>query len=122
MPATAGSFKKGDSRINRKGRPKVGQSLSEKFKDAMAERLNGDYAKLDSIIDAVVTKAMKGDQAAIEYVLARGWGKLIERVEQTNVNQNYDFTNLSLDERLKLLEQLRNARATVIHTDNPDSI
>jgi hypothetical protein len=114
-------FVKGDSRINRKGRPKVGQSLAEKFRDALNESLTGDYTNLDSIIDKVVTKAMKGNQDAIEYVLARSHGKVIERIETTNVNQNYDFTNLSMDERLKLLEQLKSARSTIVPSNNPDT-
>ena len=122
--ATSGSFKKGDTRINRKGRPKVGQSLSELFRDAMTEKLDesNGYSKLDSIIDKVVTNAMKGNQAAIEYALARGWGKLIDRIETNNTNKNYDFTNLSMDERLKLLELLKNAGATTVPSDNPDTL
>jgi hypothetical protein len=119
--ARPGTFVKGDSRINRKGRAKKGETLAEMFRDALSDKLNGDYTKLDSLIDKVVDMALKGNQNAIEYVLARGWGKMIERVESTNVNQNYDFTNLSLEERMKLLEQLKNARATVVPSDDTDS-
>lgn len=114
-------FEKGDARINRSGRPKTGNSIAEKFRDAMTEKLNGDYSKLDSIIDAVVAKALKGDQAAIEFVIARGWGKLIDRVEQTNTNQNYDFSNLSLEERVRLLEAIKGA-SPVVPSDNPDTL
>lgn len=122
MPRTSGSFKKGDARINRKGRPKVGESLSEKFRDAMAERLTGDYTKLDSLIDTTIAKALKGDQVALEYCLARGFGKMVDRVEATNVNQNYDFTHLDLEARMKLLEQLRDARLTIVPSGNPDRL
>ena len=122
--ARPGTFKKGDPRINRKGRVKKGLSLSEMFRDAMAEQLDesNGYSKLDSIIDTVVTKALKGDQDAIEYCLARGWGKLIDRIEASNTNKNYDFSNLPLEERLKLLELLKNAGATTVPSDNPDSL
>ena len=118
------AFKKGDPRINRKGRPKLGQSIAERFRDAMAEQLDesNGYSKLDSIIDTVISKALKGDQDAIEYCLARGWGKLIDRIETNNTNKNYDFTNLSMDERLKLLELLKNAGATTIPSNNPDTL
>lgn len=117
-----GRFKKGDYRINRKGRPKLGMSLAEKFRDAMAEKLDGDYTKLDSLIDKVVDNALHGEQDALEYVLARGWGKLVDRIEATNVNQNYDFSNLSLEDRMKLLEQIKGARTTIVPSDNPDTL
>jgi hypothetical protein len=121
--ARPGTFTKGDPRINRKGRPKVGQTIAEMFRDAMAEQLDGSngYSKLDSIIDTVVNKALKGDQQALEYCLARGWGKLIERIEATNTNKNYDFSNLSLEERMKLMELLKSANTTV-PDNNPDSL
>lgn len=128
-PRPSNSFKKGDPRINRKGRPKTGQSIAEKFRDALAEvkaEGNPDYTKLDALIDKVIQKALAGDQQSIEYCLARGYGKLIDRIESNVVNKNYDFTNLSLEERMKLLEQLRSARTTInsddADNDNPDTI
>lgn len=105
MGKNATSFVKGDSRINRKGRPKKGESIAEKFRDALAERVNGDYSKLDSLIDKVVDKALKGDQQAIEFVLARGWGKLIDRIEVTP-RQQFDLSKLS-DEEIENLENIQ---------------
>lgn len=119
--ANAGSFKKGDARINRNGRPKKGESIAEKFRDALAERLTGDYTRLDSMIDAIVTKALKGDQDAIEFCIARGYGKLIDRVESHNINNSYDFTHLSMEERVKLLELIKSAKP-VVPGDNPDTL
>jgi hypothetical protein len=98
-------FTKGDSRINRKGRPKVGESLAEKFRDALAERLDGDYSKLDSLIDKTVEMALKGNQPAIEFVLARGWGKMIDRIEVTP-KQEFDLSKLS-DEEIERLEEIQ---------------
>lgn len=115
--ANSGSFKKGDARINRKGRAKLGRSLSDKFKDALSESLTDGYTQLDSIIDAIMKKALKGDQQAVEYVLARGYGKMTDRVESVNLNKNYEFTNLPIEERMKLLELIRNARPTIPSDD-----
>ena len=119
--ANKGTFVKGDKRINRKGRPKLGNTLADKFRDAFGEVESGDYTKLDSAIDKVVTMAQQGNLAALDYALARGWGKLIDRVETNNNNKNYDFSNLPMQDRLKLLELLRQANATV-PSDNPDSL
>lgn len=123
-PRKPGTFVKGDPRINRKGHAKKGETLAEKFRNAMAEakdEKNPDYTKLDALIDKVLQKALAGDQASIEYCFARGFGKLIDRIESNNNNKNYDFTNLPMDDRLKLLELLRSANATV-PSDNPDSL
>jgi hypothetical protein len=120
MARNSTSFVKGDPRINRKGRTKVGESLAEKFRDAMAEKLNGDYSKLDSLIDTIVTKALKGNLQAIDFVLARGWGKMIERIETNNTNKNYDFSGKSLEERMKMLEFI-NSVGTTVPSDNPDT-
>jgi hypothetical protein len=105
MPKTSTSFVPGDPRINRKGRPKKGQSLAEKFRDALTEKSaedSEDYTKLDMLIDKVVEMALEGDQSAIEFALARGWGKLIDRIEITP-KQEYDLSKLS-DEEIDQLE------------------
>jgi hypothetical protein len=116
-------FTKGDTRINRKGRPKVGESLSSICRDALLEVLDPatGYRRIDSLIDKMTTQAQQGNDKARTELLTRAFGKPVERIEQTNVNQNYDFSNLSLEERMKLLEQIKSARATVIQ-DNPDKL
>ncbi len=116
-----GSFQKGDARINRKGRAKVGQSIAEKFRDAGAEELSVGYSVLDSIIDSIMKKALQGNQDAQEYFIARGYGKMIERIEANNINKNYDFSNLDLEERRKLLELIQSAKP-VVPSDNPDTL
>jgi hypothetical protein len=105
MAKTSTSFKKGDPRINRKGRPKTGEALADKFRDALKEKLDGDYTKLDSLIDKTVDMALKGNQAAIEFVLARGWGKMIDRIEVTP-KKEFDLTQLT-DVELEQLETLQ---------------
>jgi hypothetical protein len=116
-------FKKGDSRINRKGRPKMGTSLAGLCRDALLEVLDPvtGYRRIDSVLDKMVIQAQQGNKDARNELLTRAFGKPVERIEQTNVNQNYDFSNLSMEERLKLLEQLKIARATVVR-DDPDKL
>lgn len=122
MPKTSGSFKKGDPRINRKGRPKKGNSVGERFFDALNEVLDPatGYTVFDSMLDAHVKKAMQGNQDAFEYLINRAFGKMIERIETNNTNKNYDFTNLSMEERLQVLQAIKNADTTV-RSDNPDT-
>lgn len=117
-------FAKGvDSRRNLKGRPKVGETLADLCRDALLEVIDEStgYRKIDSILDKMVTQAQQGNKDARAELLTRTFGKPVERIEATNVNQNYDFSHLSMEERLKLLEQLRNARATVVR-DDPDKL
>lgn len=102
--ANSGRFVKGDPRINRNGRPKRGESLGEKFRDALEEKINGDYSKLDAIIDKLADMALEGNQAAIEYMLARGWGKMIDKIEITP-KREFNLDKLS-DEELSKLEEL----------------
>lgn len=120
--AAKGQFVKGDSRINRKGRPKKGNSVAEKFQSMLNEVLDPEtgYTVFDSMMDAQKTKALKGNLDAFEFVVNRAHGKLIERIEANNTNKNYDFSNLSLEDRMKLLETLKNARSDV-PSDNPDT-
>ena len=117
------SFVKGDPRINRRGRPKLGDSISQKFQDALNEKLSGDYSQLDSIIDAIVKKALKGDLAAADWLIARGYGKLIERQEHVNLNKNYDFSNVRMEDRQKLLELIKSANGiATVPSDDTDTV
>lgn len=114
---------KGDPRNWKGGRPRKGESLAEKFRDALADSLNETgYTKLDALIDVLVNKALSGDQQALEYCFARGWGKLIDRIETNNINKNYSFDNLSMEERIQLSELLKRAGNTTVPDNNPDAI
>lgn len=108
MAKSSTSFVKGDSRINRKGRPKNGETLAEKFRDALQERLdeNTGYSQVDSIIDAQIKKALKGDLSAADWLFARGWGKVPDRIQLTQPPA-MDLSKLSLEEKLVMEEMLK---------------
>jgi hypothetical protein len=121
MAKSSTSYQKGQSG-NPKGRPKKGETLAEMFRDALSEPIKetdeGSYTRLHKIIDKVVAKAEAGDQQAIEYALARGFGKLIDRVESANVNKQYDFKDIPIEERKRVLEALK---LGTVRNESPDS-
>ena len=66
-------FKKGDKRINRKGRPKL-PDISEALEKVLNEEKDGLKA-LDAVLKALRNKAIKGDVRAIQELLDRAYGK-----------------------------------------------
>lgn len=114
-------FTTGDPRINKKGRPKKGTRISDKFEDMLNEVLDPltGYTVLDSMMDAVKKKALQGDLPSLEYVIARAYGKMVERVESNNknVNENYDLSDRPLDERKMVWEILKRGKRP--DTDKP---
>ena len=68
-------FKKGDTRINKNGRP----PKLPKLDDLMAEVLGKDdkgKSAAQKILTAIYEKALKGDVKAAELLLDRGYGKV----------------------------------------------
>lgn len=107
---------RGDPRNNLSGRPKLGRTLAERYRNALAEAegeaKGGNYTKLDAMIDVLIEKALDGDQRAIEYLQERGWGKVPDRLELAKIepeHAEYDFTRLTLDERKTLMDLLEKA-------------
>jgi len=104
-------FEKNDPRINRKGRPKLGNTLAEKYRDVGNEPVdpeNPGYTVMDAAIDRVKEKALKGDLAAIAYMEARGWGKIPEVIElHTDDGDEIDFSQWSTDDLQKYEKLLK---------------
>jgi len=117
--ANSGSFTKGDPRINRSGRKKVGDTLAAKIRDALDEKLSEDYSNLDSIIDAAVKKALKGDLTAFEILAARGYGKVPDRIDLTQ-RKEFDLSKLT-DEELATFMALRQKMEDDADTSPTDS-
>ena len=68
-------FKKGDARINRKGRPVKIRNLDELLRDVLDEDMNGRQA-MELVLIALRKKAMAGDKRAAELLMDRRYGKL----------------------------------------------
>lgn len=108
-----GRFVAGDSRINRKGRPKKGESISDMTRDALLEVIDpaSGYRRIDSIIDRMVTQAQQGNKDARKELLDRVYGKVPEKVENLNTDV-VDLSKLSDEDLERLLimqEKLKDA-------------
>ena len=80
-----GKFEKGDPRINRKGRPKKGKSLTELLAKALKqERADGEKNK-EVLAETLIRLAIEErNMAAIRYIYDRVDGKPKETVELTD--------------------------------------
>jgi hypothetical protein len=72
-------FKKGQSG-NPKGRPKKLPSIDKLMIEVLGDEDN-DNSEAKAILEALVTRAKKGDTRAAEILLDRGWGKSKQPIE-----------------------------------------
>lgn len=105
-------FVKGDPRINRKGRPKVGMTLAEKVRDAMNEEVKEGtkYTKLDQMIDDALHQARLGKFQYLEALWARGFGKVPDQVHML-VDKPPDLSKLTDSEIEIFLKLTQKAQA-----------
>lgn len=79
-PQNLKNFEKGDSRINRKGRPKKLPALDELLAEVLGEEKGGKtYAQI--ILNAMRAKAAKGDTKAADILLDRCYGKAKQAID-----------------------------------------
>jgi hypothetical protein len=78
-------FKKGDTRINKKGRPPKLPKLDELMAELLGKEDKGVTAA-QKILKALYAKALAGDVRAAELLLDRGFGKVKQDHEHTGAD------------------------------------
>ena len=79
-------FKKGDQRINRKGRPRVLPDLKNVIAQILSEEKQG-LTGLEAVIRALLVKAVKGDTRAAQELLDRYYGKATQPIDHTTAGE-----------------------------------
>ena len=103
-PATSGSFKKGDPRINRKGRPKTFDALRELAQQiAHEEALSGGQpVVINGHVVTVAEAIMRKWAASQNYQLQRAFievafGKVPDALDLTSKGEKVQFVNIGVD-------------------------
>lgn len=92
-------FKKGDPRINRKGRPKKGETFAE-YVRAFMELEDGDGKKgtiVAEMMEIAVKRAKMGQFQFWEALVNRAYGKVPDKVEMQS-EEKTDLSKLTPEE------------------------
>jgi hypothetical protein len=81
-------FKKGDPKINRKGRPPKLPKLDELMAEVLGKEDDKGMTAAQKILKALYTKALAGDVKAAEILLDRGFGKVRQSHSLTGEDGN----------------------------------
>lgn len=86
-------FKKGDPNINRKGRPKKGESLPDLMEAILAEQAGGtEMDKKEALCRRLIQLASEGESWAMKEVFDRTYGKPKQVVDQTTRSVNVNIS------------------------------
>ena len=106
------TFKNGfDPNRNMKGRPKLGLTIAERIRDAMAEGAKGQegYTREDAMVDVAIQRGLKGDFRYWEYIMNRAHGKIPDKIEMSRETKP-DLSKLTDAEIKTLMALLEKAK------------
>jgi hypothetical protein len=97
-------FEKGDSRINRAGRPPSGKAIAEKARSILKSPSpdNPDLLVEDIILQNIVADALSGSLQSSVVILNRAYGRDTEHIMLGKEEQEIDYSVLS-DEELNMM-------------------
>jgi len=104
-------FKKGDPRINRKGRTPLGTTLAEYLRKIIEETDDGKKQSIaDEMMMVAITKAKKGQFQFWNAIMDRAYGKVPDKVEM-NTQEKPDLRKLTKEELETWMQLLQKTKS-----------
>jgi len=98
-------FKKGDPRINRKGRTPLGTTLAEYLRKIIEETDEGKKQSIaDEMMMMAIARAKRGQFQYWDAIMNRAYGKVPDKVEMTS-QEKPDLSKLT-DEEIETWKRL----------------